>query len=114
MQSDWDIDERRIFRNGGLKMHIGGIAQGWQSGIIQILRAHLGGMETAKKLCTDGIARFSKILGFGNRSSVLCSNDEPRRVGAVHVFRFSTMFYRFSDVDLNLRWDFAQTQYFIP
>ena len=38
--SDWDIDERRIFRNGGLNLYIGGIAQGWQSGIIQILKEH--------------------------------------------------------------------------
>jgi len=33
MHSDWDIDERRIFRYGGLRT-----AQGWQSGIIQILK----------------------------------------------------------------------------
>ena len=30
-----------------------------ESGIIQILTAHLGGIQTAKKLCTDGIARLS-------------------------------------------------------
>jgi len=40
MYSDWDIDERRIFRDGGPNLHIGGIAQGWQSGIIQILKEH--------------------------------------------------------------------------
>jgi len=28
MHSDLDIDERRIFRNGGLNLHFGGIAQG--------------------------------------------------------------------------------------
>jgi len=31
-------------------------------------RARLGGIETAKKLCTDGIARFSKNLACGNRT----------------------------------------------
>ena len=40
MYSDWDIDERKIFHNGGLNLHIGVIAQGWQSGIIQILKEH--------------------------------------------------------------------------
>jgi len=38
MHSDWDIDEIKIFRYGGLNLHIGGIAQEWQSGIIQILK----------------------------------------------------------------------------
>jgi len=36
MHSGWHTDERRIFCNGGLNVHIGGIAQKWQSGIIQI------------------------------------------------------------------------------
>ena len=40
MHSDWDIDDRRIFHNGGLNLHIGGIAQGWQSEIIQIIKGH--------------------------------------------------------------------------
>jgi len=40
MRSDWDIDKRRFFRNGGLNLHIVRIAQGWQSGIIQILKQH--------------------------------------------------------------------------
>jgi len=31
-------------------------------------RAHLGGIETTKKICTDGVARFFKNLGFGNRT----------------------------------------------
>jgi len=33
-------------------------------------RAHLGGIETAKRLCTDSIARFSKNLGFGSRTTI--------------------------------------------
>ena len=40
MHNDWDIDDRRIFCNAGLNLYIGGIAQGRQSGIIQILNEH--------------------------------------------------------------------------
>jgi len=60
MHSDWNIAERRIFRNGGLNLPIGRIAQGWQSGIIQILKEHTSEvLETAKQLCLAGIARLS-------------------------------------------------------
>jgi len=38
IDSDWGIDKSRIFRNRGFNLHIGGIAQGWQSGITQILK----------------------------------------------------------------------------
>ena len=67
MHSDWDIDERRIFRIGSLHLHIGWIAQRWQSGIIQILKEHTSEVwKQQKNLCTDSIARFSKNLWFGN------------------------------------------------
>jgi len=35
-----DIDENKIFSNGGLNLHIARIAQRCQSGIIQILKEH--------------------------------------------------------------------------
>jgi len=35
-----DIDENKIFSNGGLNLHIARIAQRRQSGIIQILKEH--------------------------------------------------------------------------
>jgi len=35
-----DIDENKIFSNGGLKLHIAQIAQRCQSSIIQILKEH--------------------------------------------------------------------------
>jgi len=37
----WDIDQNEIFSNGGLNLQIVRIAQGWQSGIIQILKEHI-------------------------------------------------------------------------
>ena len=40
MHIDWDTDENKISPIGGLNLHIGGIAQGWQNGIIQILKEH--------------------------------------------------------------------------
>jgi len=40
MHSYSDIDEIKIFGNGGLDLHIVRIAQGWQSGIKQILKEH--------------------------------------------------------------------------
>ena len=40
MYSCWDIDENNIFSNGGPNLHIMRIAQGWQSGIIRILKEH--------------------------------------------------------------------------
>jgi len=36
-----DIDENKIFSNGGLNLHIARIAQRCQSGIIQILKEHI-------------------------------------------------------------------------
>jgi len=39
-------------------------------------------METAKKLCTDGIARFSKNLGFGNRTIIVCFATLSRKSGS--------------------------------
>ena len=43
-----------------LNLPIGRIAQGWQSGIIQILKEHTSEvLETAKQLCLAGIARLS-------------------------------------------------------
>ena len=41
MCSYWDIDEKKIFSNGRLNLHIVRTAQGWQSGIIQILKEHI-------------------------------------------------------------------------
>ena len=38
MYSYWDIDENNILSNGGPNLHIVRIAQGWQSGIIRILK----------------------------------------------------------------------------
>ena len=35
-----DIDENKIFSNGGLNLHIARIAQRCQSGIIQILKEY--------------------------------------------------------------------------
>jgi hypothetical protein len=40
MHSYWDIDKNKIFGNGRLNFHIVRIAQGWQSGIIPILKGH--------------------------------------------------------------------------
>ena len=40
MHSYCDIDKNKIFGNGRLNLHIARIAQGWQSGIIQILTEH--------------------------------------------------------------------------
>jgi len=49
MHSDSDIGKRRIYRNGGLDLHIGRIAQGWQSGIIQILKEHTSAVWKQQK-----------------------------------------------------------------
>jgi len=69
MHSDWDIDERKIFGNSGVNLHIGGIVQGWESGIIQILKENISELwKQQKKLRTGGSARFSKNLGYGNRT----------------------------------------------
>ena len=56
MDSDWDIDKRRMFRNGGL-LHIGGIVQGWQSGIIEILKEHTSEVQQNKLY-----GRYCKVL----------------------------------------------------
>jgi hypothetical protein len=41
MHSYWDIDKNKIFGNGRLNLHIARIAQGWQNGIIKILKDHI-------------------------------------------------------------------------
>lgn len=38
MHSYWDIDENKIFSNGNFNLHTVQMAQGWQSGIIQIIK----------------------------------------------------------------------------
>jgi len=59
MHSDLDIDERRICRNGGLNLHIGGIAQGWQGAIIQILKEHTSEVWKQQKTLHG---RYCKVL----------------------------------------------------
>ena len=71
MHSYCDIDNIKIFGNVRLNLHIVRIAQGWQSGIIQILKEHTSEVwKRQKKLCTDPIARLSKNLGSVNRTKI--------------------------------------------
>jgi len=92
MHSDWDIDERRIFRNGVLNLHITGIAQGWQSGIIQILKEHtLEVWKQQKKLVRTVLQGSPKNLRFGNRISlVIIQTESSSFLSAISCLVIST------------------------
>ena len=79
MHSDWDIDERKIFRNGGLNLHVGGIAQWWQSGIIQILKEHTSEEWKQQKNFTPTVLQGSPKI-WGLATGVYCAFDDPFRV----------------------------------
>jgi len=61
MYSYGDINERRIFRNGGLHWHIGGSPKDNRVASFGFLKRPLRRYRNSKKLCTDGTTRLSVL-----------------------------------------------------
>jgi len=61
MYSYCDINERRIFHNGGLNWHIEGLPKDDRVASFGFLKRPLRRYGSSKNLCTDGITRLSVL-----------------------------------------------------
>ena len=71
IHSDWDIDKARFFVMSALICILGGSLKDDRVASFRFLKSTPRRCRNSKKTLYDGIARFSKNLGFGNWTSVL-------------------------------------------